>query len=288
MGGTFNRSWALAKESYQVLRNNPQLTLFPIVSAIASLIVVISFAVPLFFAGLPHFKDGTVTPIYYVVLFAFYLVLYFVVIFFNAGLVSCSHRILRGEQVTFSDGIADAAHHIVPILGWALISATVGTILRAIAERTGIIGRIVISLLGAAWGVITFFVVPVLIIENRSPIAAIKDSGSLLRKTWGERVVGYVSIGTAMGLLMLLGLLPIAAGIAIMVAGPLVPGITLCVVAVLYWIALAILSSSLSGIFQTALYMYSTTGEVPQAFTPEYIQHAFRDKKAPKPYSSIV
>src|SRR5204863_3398010 len=92
--------------------------------------------------------------------------------------------------------------HIGSILGYALISATVGMILRWIAEK-GIIGQIVASIIGFAWNVSTYLVVPILVIENVNPVDAVKRSIELLKKTWGEQLVGNLSIGAAFGLLWL-------------------------------------------------------------------------------------
>jgi hypothetical protein len=47
------------------------------------------------------------------------------------------------------------------------MSATVGIILHLIERRAGILGRIATSFIGIAWSLATFFVVPVLILENK-------------------------------------------------------------------------------------------------------------------------
>src|SRR4029077_13330612 len=89
------------------------------------------------------------------------------------------------------------------IAGWALVSATVGLILRIIEDRSARIGQIVAALLGMAWTVVSFLVVPILVIENKGPIAALKDSTALLKKTWGEQLVSNFSFGMIFFLLAL-------------------------------------------------------------------------------------
>src|SRR5438309_11691902 len=108
---------------------------------------------------------------------------------------------------TISDGLKVARENIKRIAGWALVTATIGLILRAIAERFGFLGRIIAGALGAAWGIVTYLVVPVLIFEKIGPWAAVKRSGSLLRQTWGEAAGGYFSLGACVVLLALRGLL---------------------------------------------------------------------------------
>src|SRR5206468_1472245 len=92
---------------------------------------------------------------------------------------------------------------LITVAGWAMLPATSGLILRAVSERFGGVGRIVAGVVGAAWNIVTYLVVPVLIFEKRRPWAAVKRSGSLLRHTWGEAFGGYVTLG---GIFVLLAL----------------------------------------------------------------------------------
>ena len=267
------------KESYAVLKSNPQLSIFPVVSGVVSLIVAASFFIPLALtSGILHSRQHQLEPVHYVVLFAFYVVSYFVVIFFNAGLVSCAHDSLMGRPTSFKQGMANAGQHVGPILIWSLIAATVGTILRYIGERTGFIGQIIVGLLGAVWTVVTYFVVPIIIFENAAPFGAIKKSGGMLKTTWGERIIGGVSIGMATGVLSLIGFAFIVAAVAVAISGAILLAIPFVVLAVMYWLALAIFSTTLTGIFQTALYVYASSGQVPQGFSAENIQGAFMQK----------
>ena len=249
---------------------------FPVISAIVTLILTASFAVPTYF--LTGFKDlKEVNPMVgYPLLFAFYFLSYFVVIFFNAALITCAHDSLMGRPTSFGQGMANAGKHLPAILGWAFISATVGVIIRTIAERTGIVGQIVVGIFGAAWNIVTFFVVPVIVVEDGSPVAALKKSGSMLKRTWGENVIGNAGIGIV---LFLAAMAPIPLVVLGFASGSMVAGVALAAVAVLYWIALSVVGASLSGVYQTALYVYAETGATPAGFTPEYISGAFVPKK---------
>ncbi|HEY3782964.1 MAG TPA: DUF6159 family protein [Fimbriimonadaceae bacterium] len=273
------------KESYAVLKATPQLMFFPIVSGIVSLFVSLSFFIPLALStGALHggVDAKHLPPTYYVVLFLYYLVSYFVVIFFNSALVSCAHDSLSGIPTTYQKGLQNATKHIGKIFAWAVIAATVGSILRLVAERFGIVGRIVIGLLGMAWTVITYFVVPLIVLEDAAPFAALKKSGLMLKTTWGEQVIAGFSISMAMGVLTLIGLLPLGIGIAAIVGGIYFLAVPMFLLAVIYWICVAILSTTLTGIFNTALYVYASTGAVPQGFSSDYIQGAFAPKPARK------
>lgn len=280
MKGRFSNSVALMKESFRVLRKNKDLVWFPIISAVISIIVLGSLFVPAYF--LTGIKEGNAQSnyLYYVFLFIFYLVASFIVIFFNTGLVTCAQISLQGGDPSFSDGFNNAVKHIGKIFVWALISASVGMVLRMISERAGIIGRIIIGIIGLAWQLITFFVIPVMIFEEIGVVESIKESASLFKKTWGENVVTRFSFGLIFVLLGLVGVVPIVL-VVFTKSGPLIVGIVAIVV--VYWTVLAVISSSLMGILSTALYDYARTGQVPSAYSPELVQNAF----GPKPARSL-
>src|SRR5262249_51954169 len=134
---------------------------------------------------------GRHVPIWvYLVLFAYYFVNYFVVIFCNSALISCAIVRFNGGEPTIADGLSASVSRLPQIHAWALVSATVGVLLKAIENANERVGEFVSALLGLAWSVLTFFVVPVLVVEKADPVTAVKRSMSILRKTWGESLVG--------------------------------------------------------------------------------------------------
>jgi hypothetical protein len=278
----FSRSFALTKQSWSVLRANPQLSLFPIISSVVTLLVLASFALPgyfLFFADMVNSANLNQEPQFgiaqYAFMFCFYLVSYFVVIFFNAALVYCANEIFAGRQASFGDGMKSSLSKIGPIFVYALISATVGMILRAISERAGIVGSLVARFLGMAWTILTYFVPPILVIEGKGPIEAIKDSGSMLRKTWGENLIFNGSLNLVFGLLSIVAMVPIFTGAYFMATGAMALGIALIAGGVLFLVVICLISSTLTGVFQTALYLYARTGQVPAVYDPAWVQNAF-------------
>ena len=187
---SIGRSFTLVKTSWNILMDDKKLLVFPILSGIVSLIVLLTFALPLIFTD-SFMSNGDFGPImFYGLLFVFYAVSYFVVIFFNTALITCVNARLNGKEATIGDGLSNAMRHFSSILAWALISATVGLILRALEEKFGFIGQIAVALIGGAWSLVTFFVVPVLILEDKGVVDSMKDSVALIKKTWGESIVG--------------------------------------------------------------------------------------------------
>ena len=173
------------------------------------------------------------------------------------------------------DGIHNAVAHIGPVFIWAMISATVGLILHMFERRAGLFGQIVLSLVGAAWSLVTYFVIPVMIFEEKGAFPAIKESASLFRKTWGESIVGQVSITIVFVLLGMIGLIPVAIAL---LSGSSPIFIVLLAVFLIYIAVLMVIGSGLQGIYNTALYLYATSGTVPQAYTKEIVENAFVPK----------
>ena len=274
----FSNSWQLAQSSFAVLRADTELVLFPILSAIGVVLVTASFAVPIFLSGrgaeLQH------NPLSYLLAFLFYFATYFVIFFCNSALVGAAMIRLRGGDPTVMDGLKIAFSHLGAIFGYALLSATVGIILKTIQERAGLFGRIVISIVGFAWNVATFLAVPVLVVEGVGPIAAVKRSAALLKKTWGEQVIGNGGVGLIFGLLIF-GLIMISIPILILAASAQSPALLITAIAILTFtfVVLLILNATLSSIYTAALYLYAAEGNAGGNFQTEMIQGAFRPKK---------
>ena len=220
-----HNGWELAKQSIQVLRLDKELLVFPLLSGLACLLVLASFALPLWNTDYlqviwdedPTGQGGRLIgdPLAYVLLFAFYFANYFVIVFFNSALIACAVIRLRGGDPTVRDGLRAAAARLPQILVWALLGATVSVILSAIESRSEKVGKFVAGLAGMAWGVATYFVVPVLVVEKVGPGQAIKRSLQILRGTWGEALAANFGIGLVVSLLTLAALAPAGVGVLI-------------------------------------------------------------------------
>lgn len=285
--GRFGRSWQLVKLCWGVLGQDKELVVFPIVSGIAVVIVTASFIVPGIFSGYWESfvgNDGSIPASMWVLIVLFYLVEYLVIIFFNAALVSAAMVRLKGGDPTLGDGLRGAWSHIGAILGWAAISATIGLVLQALRERGGFAGAIAAALGGMAWNIITFLVIPVLVVEGVNPIEGIKRSASLLKKTWGEQIIGSAGIGLIFGLVCVaIAVVGIALGAVVINAGVTAAGVAIIVVTVLAIVVVAMLSATLKGIYSAALYQYAVGGDTG-VFNEEALAGAFRAKRQRTPF----
>lgn len=274
-----SRSWELTKASAAVLKADKELLVFPLLSGLASILVLVTFAVP---AVLANFADRMATGeegiqiIGGIVAFLFYVTQYFVILFCNTALVGAALIRLRGGDPTVGDGFRIAFSRLGSILGYAVVSATVGMILRAIAKRGGMLGRIVSSLVGMAWGLATYLVVPVLIVEGVGPIEAVKRSAAYLKKTWGEQLVGNLGIGAVTGLatfvVFLVGIAGAVGGA--MIGSPVLAGVAIGGM-VLAFLAIALISSALGGIYAAAVYRYAAEGDAGTFFPQALVKDAF-------------
>ena len=282
--GRFQNSWAVTKQSWAVLRSNPSLAIFPILSGIATLLVSASFIVPFVLMALhsgakSQGQEQQFQPAYYAFGFVFYAATYFVIVFFNSALVTCAHRNLLGQSATVMDGLANAARHLPKILGWTLIAATVGQIIKAVQQRGGLIGSLIGGLAGLAWSLAVFFVVPLMVIENLGPIDALKGSAERLRRTWGEQLILNGGMGLASFFLVVAPALAMMIGGIVMAASNvLVAGISLGVLGMLYLLAGMVVISAMTVIFQTALYLYTSSGTITTWYDPSSIEGAFSQK----------
>ncbi|MEO1286153.1 MAG: DUF6159 family protein [Chloroflexota bacterium] len=280
---SWGRSWQLVKASWAVLQADRELLLFPVISGIVTILICVVMFIPsIAFFFLSAGANEVTTQVFGTIgTFIFYLVTYTISIYFNTALIGAAMIRLDGGDPTIQDGFRIANERLTTILTYAAMSATVGLIIRFLQERGGIIGNIIAFLGGVAWNVATFLVIPILVVKDISAWDAIKESTSLLRKTWGEQITGNFSIGMIFGLgyvvIIVLGIaLTFGIGVATESIPLIITFVTLTIVA---FIVLAIIQGALNGIYQAALYRFAEEGVAPDAFDIEVLRNAFKPKR---------
>jgi hypothetical protein len=263
-------SWELAKVSWSVLRSDKSLAVFPLLSALAGLAVVGVVAGLIAATGVNSANGGSLKGIGYVFIAAGYIASAFVTTYFLGALVHGANEALEGRHAELGECFGAANNRLHRILPWALVQATVSIVIQAL-ENQRLIGQIVASLIGTAWAVLTFLTVPIIMLEDLGPIVAVKRSGQLLRRSWGENLTAQVGFG----IFGFVALLPAALLVAIGAAtGSLVVVIALATVAVAWAVVTILAVSALSGIYRTALYRFAVDGVAPPAFAGADLQHA--------------
>jgi hypothetical protein len=275
------RSWSLAKASWAVLKSEKGLLWLPVLSFLGSVVVVGIFGLAVWATlgkdtGLQGDTEYSANVVTWVLGFCTYVGVALVQTFFLAALCAGANERLQGRDTTMGMALGVAQSRLHRILPWAFVSATVSIIIEAIEERFGFLGRIIGSLLGAGWNVVTFLTVPIIVFEDVGPINALKRSGHLLKQTWGENLMAQIGLGIIGFVAFLPGVALIFLGIA---AGDALVTLPLIAIAALYLAIAASIVSALSGIYRTALYRYAVDGQVPAAFASTDMEHAFGQRK---------
>jgi hypothetical protein len=275
--GRIRSGWALARQSLRVLMLDKGLLVFPLLSGISCFLLLASFVAGVWATGIAGQDGAAGNDAGWIVLFAYYFANYFVIMFFNSALVACAMIRFRGGEPKLGDGMRAARERLPQIAVWALLAAGVGVVLKIIENRLEFVGRIVTALLGAAWTIGSYFVVPVLVVEKIGPVDAFKRSVVILRKAWGESIVGNLGLGlitllVTLGILILTGIATVFLAVKI---GSVAVAFAGLVVMVLIVVLAALVGSALNAIVLSALYLYATEGKVPEAFAGARLQEAF-------------
>jgi len=279
-----SNSFSLARSSWQVLWTDKQLVVFPIISGVCLLLVAATFFIPLaviqgLVAGaLDQVQHDGRAPVWvYPFFFAYYFCNYFVIVFCNSALVSCATIRFNGGTPSIGDGFRMAFRRMPQILAWSLVAATVGILLKAIENAHEKAGIFISAILGTAWSIMTYFVVPVLVVEQCGPFAAVGRSMSILKKTWGEALIGSFGLGFFNFVIMLPGILALVIG-GLLCSVTLVLGLPILAVGLLCLLLGLAVGAALDGVFLTALYQYATSGAVPVEFDRSTMRGAFYAK----------
>jgi hypothetical protein len=298
MAGRLSRGWSMAKASFAVLKKHPKLAILPAMSGaiflvvagviLASLLPQLDFvhnSASSIWKRLGDAQAGNIW--FYLSAFALLYVLTAAAIFFNVALIHCALRAHAGEEPSVRDGLSAAVGLLPHILGWALVATTVGVLLSmlqdAIENYLGFLGKLLGGLLQLSWAVITYFVVPVLVAEKVGPITAVKRSSAILRAKWGESLAGEARIGLLGILSVMVSALVFVGGLALVLSSGLKAmvgvGVVLMGLGVVAGVASMVVVQTLSTIFQSGVYLYATTGQVPPTLDRDLLESVFQSKK---------
>lgn len=266
-------SFNLVKVSFKYIKRDGELLVYSIFSLLASMAILATFIwIDIYFLGFidslsnPEISESAAEMYMIAYTFVYYLVFSFITFFFNTAIITSVQRRNNGEDNKLWDGLRDAMKNIKSIFIWSLINATVSTILKLIQRKfweDSLVGGIIVGLIGWAWNILTFFSFPLMIINKVWVKDAIKESGSLFKKTWWERAIIHVWVGL-MFFFMFLLLFVIWFGI--LFSGFVMTGIILLVVGTVF---LMILASTTDTIIKTILLYYAQNGVLPAGLENE-------------------
>ena len=249
--------WTLTRDSFGVIRDHPELLVFPLLTGVSSVVFFVLFFVPLVLAEVVG--GGLV----YVVLFSLYFTTTFLSTYFSAALCHAANETFHGREPDLRESTRAVSGSLGPIVVWSVISATVSIVFRVLENSDNPLATALRSLFAVGWAILTFFIVPVLVFEDVTATSMFERSGEVFRNTWGETLgagFGITAIVAGIGILLVGG--------AVVVSGPLAAaapggGVVLVALALVFTY---LLSQTIWGVAKTALYVYAVEGATPGQF----------------------
>lgn len=256
-----SRGWRLTKVSFKVLSLDKEILALPLIAGVLLVAAVIGLGYGAF--GLGLFAEPGLGAL--LALFAIYVVVYAITIYFNAAVIEMATIRFNGGDPVLKDGFRLASRRFNRILQWAVVAATVGIIFRILRDQAkdNFLAQILVSFMEAGWNIATFFAIPIAVYQDVGPFDAIKGSMGMMKRTWGESLTGIATTGIVFFLLGLLGIVPILIGY---LSGSATLFLVMVAVAVVYWVLLAAVNSAVDGILVAGLYKYANEGRLPEAY----------------------
>lgn len=304
----FQRSWQLFKSSLAVMQQHKKLLVFPVV------ISVLMLGIALFFFGAfafqptgysytsvdhwkaiansvyvaapadahSHHAQGALRPLAVVYIAVIYFVSMFLATFCNVAFYSEILKALNGQAVSIRAGFQFALTRWKSILLWSAFAGLIGYIIKTIEERSGLIGKIVLRIVGTAWSVACVFVIPVIVMDaEANPFLVLKKSAQTLKNTWGESLIGYAGLAFGTTIVLIGSILYLGAVLFVSMA---LHNFWLFGIGLITWLigifAFSYVTSVAGQIYRCALYLYATTGAVPPPYDTDMMAMAWKMKKS--------
>ena len=206
---------------------------------------------------------------YYATVFIAYLALYGFGVFCSTALVACAYISMTERDSKFRDGIQMAARNLPSLIVFSLFSSTIGVLL-SLLDREKHLSRFIRSVLHSGWSLLTYFVIPVIVIEKKNVFSALRRSGQIMEQTWGETLSARFGLGW---FLLILNIPTIGFFFYETFTGTLLPGFSALA---LSWVLFTvILGTTAKNVLTVVLYLYATSGEAPKGWNAEALRNAF-------------
>ncbi len=283
--GRWARSLSIVKASWQVLMAHKRLLVLPIISLICAILLLIPFAAEIFHLAMSSFPQQTaqvnqsMAPAIemFLLFLIYYIFIYIMANFLNSALVYCASEALQQRPVRIIDGFKVAWSRIGLIIGWSLLAATVGVILHILSRSHSFFEDMIASFIGVAWSLMSFLALPILVLEDKGPFAAVRESAELLKQNWGERLIISGGIGLVFVLLNIPGIVVILIGVNYLGSSNF-SGL-LITLGTIYVLFISLFNVTLQRIFETALYHFTKDQSFQGPFQKEILQGSIQPRQ---------
>jgi hypothetical protein len=275
--GRIRRGIWLTRKAWTLLSGRRALWALPVASALTLALAAVVLLAPMVVLVGDHRRTGPLIAAIVVAGFVFT----FISTYFNVAFLAMVEAHVEGRELTATEALGVARGRLGAITGWSLLATVVGLALRALENVNGgeLVARLIGALGGLVWSLASFFVVPVLALEDVGPIDALKRSANAFKRRWGEQVTGDFVIGAVYMIAMVPLMVLTLFGFAAAARQPLV-GIPLLVLGLAGIAACLVVSSAVSRVFSLVVYRHATGRPLPEPFTEADVAASFRPKRS--------
>ena len=272
-----SRGWKMTKLGMAVVRADPELMVYTLLSAVFSLVAIgaaVSGSIGLEVIN-PNSdcidcEGGEVFAMGHLMIwFFFYLVISVITVFWNAAIIASAYeRLSSGSNPSFFYGIGQAMKCLPQILVWGIIAGTIGLILKLLEGISKdndapppirVVAGLASWILGFAWWVATFFIIPIIVLDRGGVIDSMGKSPELFKKTWGENITAHLGVDL---LVFISVILLFVISVPLMSLGDLglALGLVILAVGLLFTI---LFFSTVDAVNRASLFYYAKTGYTP-------------------------
>ena len=302
-------SWQIWKDCVDVLRENPKMGVFVTIPPVVTLVsILLALSLTPEIRSIAGWAKETLPLIEHLSTQLLGAYIAYVIVFFlsslslsfcNVALIKCTKSVIDNEEPSILDGLSASLNNLFPVIASAVLTSTVGFIL-LLAERKGFgVAKLTAYVLGASYAVVTFFALPVAVLESKGVLEMYPRSAFLVRERFGEVIkvgLGVYGVGLLIaGAIMTALILPV---LGITLFGFDTPGISFLLEKILFFIletaeglaltgllmSLAIsaivVSISFAAIVKTVLYVDTVEGRRPRMLkrSVKYVDEMNRQK----------
>ena len=269
-------SKAFLKSSFNFLKNNKDLLWIPAATlAFYALSMFVEFNY--LFADSFKLAQSVSHTALYVSLGIMVLALLVVTNLLSCAFYVCTLNRLQNKPCTVTEGISESTRFIFKMLAWSSIKIVMDTIFHSIA-RLGRVGRILEIFMQVSWGILSMFVLPIMIMQNVGPITALKKSGTMIKKNWRKNFSMTFIFGLLTIAFVGLGYLLLGTNEILAVVGSTTIYVAMALFAV-WFIALSFIMRPLLHITNSALYLFNSNQKEIAYFDSAVLQNAFSERQ---------